>query len=286
MGNISPPHADGVMATGSGKGPEGRIAAFFDLDKTVIASSSTLAFTRPFYDSGLLSKRAVIKAAAAHLMFTFTAADHNQVEHLRRHVIDMCEGWDAGQIRAIVAETLDEVMAPLVYTGAADLIAEHKAAGHDVVLISASGVEMVEPIGAMLGVDHVAASRMTLTPDGHYAGSLDFYCYGEEKAVEMRRLAQLHGYDLDASFAYSDSVTDVPMLSAVGHPVAVNPDRQLRRIAVDNGWVTVDFERTEPLSGHFGGASSKVAVAVAVGVGAAAVGGVGLHAIRSHRRAG
>ncbi|GAC67611.1 hypothetical protein GS4_08_01960 [Gordonia soli NBRC 108243] len=264
------------------KSTDRKIAAFFDLDKTVIAKSSTLAFSRPFFDEGLINRRSVLKSSYAQFLFLVTAADHDQVEQLRRHVTAMCAGWDAEQVRTIVHETLHDVVHPLVFAEAAELIEHHQRQGHDVVLISASGREMVEPIGEMLGVDHVRASHMRIA-DGHYTGELDFYCYGPEKAIAMADMAQQLGYDLPASFAYSDSITDLPMLSAVGHPVAVNPDRQLRRHAGDHGWPVLSFNRPVSARDRLPHTSSRVAGAVAAGAGAAALGMLGYRALRGSR---
>ena len=112
----------------------------------------------------------------------------------------------------------------------------------DIVIVSASGAEVVEPIGEMLGADRVVATRMEIV-DGKYTGTIDYYAYAEEKARAIERLAETVGYDLDASYAYSDSVTDVHMLEVVGHPFAVNPDRELRRIATTNEWPILSFVR-------------------------------------------
>lgn len=222
-----------------------RAAAFFDLDKTIIARSSAFAFSRPFYSGGLITRRAVLRSAYAHFLFLAGGADHDQMERMRRYLSDLCTGWDVQQVRDIVAETLDRLITPAVYAEATQLIAEHRLAGRDVVIVSASGAEVVGPIGAMLGADHILATRM-LVADGRYTGEVETYMYGEEKARGVRELARRYGYDLQASYAYSDSVTDLPMLSAVGHPVAVNPDRALRREALARDWPTVDF--TNPSS--------------------------------------
>ncbi|PXW26723.1 UNVERIFIED_CONTAM: HAD superfamily hydrolase (TIGR01490 family) [Williamsia faeni] len=221
------------------------IAAFFDLDKTIIAKSSSLAFSRPFFDQGLINRRSVLKSSYAQFMFLLSAADHDQVERMRKHVTEMCTGWDVEQVSSIVRETLQDIVHPLVFAEAADLIAGHKARGHDVVIVSASGAEIVEPIGEMLGADYSMASRMKVA-DGKYAGVMDFYCYGEEKVVAMNDIARSVGYDLSQCFAYSDSITDLPMLSAVGHPTVINPDRNLRREAGERGWPMLSF--TKPVS--------------------------------------
>ena len=224
----------------------GRIAAFFDLDKTVIAKSSVLAFSRPFFDQGLLNRRTVIENTYAQFLYLLSGADHDQAQRMRAYIAAMCEGWNVEQIKSIVAETLHEIVDPLVFREAADLIADHKLRGHDVVVISASGEEVVTPIAEALGASHSTASRMRIV-DGRYAGELEFYCFGEEKVTAMKELAERYGYDLARSYAYSDSSTDIPMLQAVGYPRAVNPDRALRRVAAERGWPVLTFVKPVPL---------------------------------------
>ena len=219
-----------------------RAAAFFDLDKTVIAKSSTLAFSRPFYRGGLVNRRAVLKSSFAQFVFLLQGADADSMDRMRDYLKVLCTGWPVDQVNAIVAETLHELIDPMVYAEAVALFDEHHAAGRDVVIVSSSGEEVVGPIGAMLGVDHVVATRMQVV-DGRYTGEIDFYAYGEGKADAMRRLAAEHGYDLAQSWAYSDSVTDRPMLEMVGNPVAVNPDKALRRHAAEQGWRLRQFAR-------------------------------------------
>ena len=217
-----------------------RQAAFFDLDKTIIAKSSTLAFGKQFFAGGLINRRAVLKATYAQLVYMGSGADEDQIEKIRRHLVEMVEGWDVDQVRSIVAETLHDVVDPIVYNEATELIAEHRAEGRDIVIVSASGAEVVEPIGAMLGVDHVIATQIKIV-DGKYSGDIEFYAYGENKADAIERLAEQRGYDLSRCHAYSDSATDLPMLKVVGHPTAVNPDRELKSIALDRGWPILHF---------------------------------------------
>ena len=219
-----------------------RAAAFFDLDKTVIAKSSTLAFSRPFYRGGLVNRRAVLKSSVAQFVYLLQGADEVSMDRMRDYLKALCVGWPVETVDAIVAETLHELINPMVYAEAVALFDEHHAAGRDVVIVSSSGEEVVGPIGAMLGVDHVVATRMQVL-DGVYTGEIDFYAYGEDKAVAMRELAVSHDYDLSQSWAYSDSVTDRPMLELVGNPVAVNPDKALRRHAAEMGWRLREFKR-------------------------------------------
>ncbi|MCW2622454.1 MAG: morphological differentiation-associated protein [Frankiales bacterium] len=222
--------------------PVRRSAAFFDLDKTVIAKSSTLAFGKEFYRGGLVNRRAVLKSSFAQFVYVLQGADEDQLNRMRDYLKQLCAGWPVDQVEAIVAETLHELIDPLVYAEAVALFDEHQAAGRDVVLVSSSGAEVVGPIGRMLGVDHVVATRMAVA-DGRYTGEIELYAYGENKAVAMRELAMQRGYDLSASYAYSDSITDVPMLAAVGHPTAVNPDKALRKVAAQNDWPVQAFRR-------------------------------------------
>ena len=184
-------------------------AAFFDLDKTIIAKSSTLAFSKPFQAGGLISRRAVLRSAYAQFVYLVGGADHDQMEKMRQFMSQLCAGWDVATVREIVADTLHNVVDPLVYDEAVTLIEEHHLAGRDVVIVSASGTEVVEPIGAMLGADHVVATRLEIE-DGKYTGEIEYYAYAEEKARAIEELAAERGYDLASSYAYSDSVTDVP----------------------------------------------------------------------------
>ena len=219
-----------------------RPAAFFDLDKTIIATSSTLAFSKPFQAGGLITRRAVLRSAYAQFVYLVGGADHDQMEKMRQFLSGLCTGWDVQTVRDIVAETLHHVVDPLVYDEAVSLIEEHHLAGRDVIIVSASGAEVVEPIGDLLDADGVVATRMRIV-DGRYTGEIDYYAYGENKAAALTRLAEENGYDLERSYAYSDSVTDLRMLEAVGHPYAVNPDRELRREAVARGWPVLVFTR-------------------------------------------
>ena len=217
-------------------------AAFFDLDKTVIAKSSTLAFGRPFYRGGLVNRRAVLKSSFAQFVYLLQGADEPSMDRMRDYLQALCAGWSVEQVTAIVAETLHDLIEPMVYAEAVALFEEHRAAGRDVVIVSSSGEEVVLPIGEMLGVDHVIATRMVVA-DGTYTGAIEFYAYGEGKAVAVRELAGERGYDLAQCWAYSDSVTDRPLLELVGNPVAVNPDKALRRHAAEQGWRLREFQR-------------------------------------------
>ncbi|HEU4513150.1 MAG TPA: HAD-IB family hydrolase [Nocardioidaceae bacterium] len=251
----------------------GRPAAFFDLDKTIIAKSSTLAFSRPFYAGGLITRGSVLRSAYAQFVYLVGGADHDQMEKMREYLSDLSAGWDVQTVRDIVADTLHHIVDPLVYDEAVSLIEEHQLEGRDVVIVSASGTEVVEPIGEMLGADAVIATRMEIE-DGKYTGEIGFYAYARNKATAIEELAKEKGYDLSRSYAYSDSVTDVHMLEIVGHPYAVNPDRELRKVAAARGWPVLWFNRPVALHRRVRLPSSKptlaaIALGTAVSVGGA-----------------
>jgi HAD superfamily hydrolase (TIGR01490 family) len=245
----------------------GRSGAFFDLDKTVLAKSSALAFGRPFYRERLITRRDVVSAAYAQLLFRLGGADEQQMVRTRDYLAQLCKGWRVEQVSQIVREALAELIHPYVYAEAAALIEEHLAAGRDVVLVSASGEEIVRPIGELLGVTDIIATRMVVA-DGRYSGDVEFYAAGPYKVEAVRQLAEERGYALADSYAYSDSVTDVPLLEAVGHPTAVNPDRGLRRIATEQGWPVLEFRHPVPLVRRLR-ARPGLAAAFGVGVGIA-----------------
>jgi len=262
-------------------------AAFFDLDKTIIATSSTLALGRAFYNAGLISRKDVVKGAYARFVYHLGGVDADRMDRLRDGMAKTITGWDAEQVRTVIAEALYELIDPLVYDEAAALIEEHRAAGRAVVIVSSSGEEVVAPIGAMLGADHVVASRMVVD-EGRYTGEVDFYAFGPFKAEAMHDLAERHHWRLADSFAYTDSFTDVPMLEAVGHPFAVNPDRALRRKATAREWPVLEFDHPVPLRARFPKLPAP-SRSVAVGVAGAAVvaAAASWHAVRVYgRRAG
>ncbi|GAA3865188.1 HAD family hydrolase [Streptomyces sedi] len=264
----------GAYARGVENLPQPRTAAFFDLDKTVIAKSSTVTFSRSFYQGGLINRRAVLRTAYAQFLFLLGGADHEQTERMREYLSALCRGWNVQQVREIVAEALHEVIDPIIYDEAASLIERHHEAGRDVVIVSTSGAELVEPIGELLGADRVVATRMVVA-DGCYTGEVDYYAYGPTKAEAIAELAVSEGYDLARCYAYSDSVTDLPMLESVGHPHAVNPDRALRKEATAREWPVLTFERPVRLRQRVSlGIPSRPALVATAAVAAATAGGL------------
>lgn len=258
------------------------IAAFFDLDKTILAKSSSFAFARPFYKEGLIGRADVIKSAYAQFVYLASGADHDQMESMRQYMSNLVTGWEVEKVQQIVAETLDTIVDPMVYEEALDLIAHHRMLGHQIIIISSSGTDVVEPIGERLGADLAIGTQVGIE-DGKYTGEILFYAYGPGKAEAMRSLAGERGYDLAQCYAYSDSFTDVPMLEAVGHPVAVNPDAELRKLAVENEWPIRDFAKPVAMKSRL---DKRQAAAAGAGVALGAVAlGIAWYARRRSLRA-
>ena len=216
-------------------------AAFFDLDKTVIAKASMVAFGGPLYREGLISRALVLRALWGQLVYMHLGASEEKLARMRESVLALTKGWEQDRVRRIVEETLEAIVEPIIYAEAADLIEQHRGEGRLTVIVSASPEEIVAPLGRFLGVDHVIGTRAEIDDEGRYTGGMSFYAYGPFKAEAMRAMAERLDIDLDASWAYSDSATDIPMLEVVGHPVAVNPDRVLARYAREREWEVRTF---------------------------------------------
>ena len=236
-------------------------AAFFDLDKTVISKSSSLALSKPFYKAGLVTRSQLLKGAYAQLVYLMIGADEKRMERAKDGMLALTKGWDEEEVEAVVSEALERVVDPFIYQEAMDLIALHKALGRKVFIVSSSPEGVVRPLAQRLGVEDVIATRAEVV-DGKFTGNLEFYAYREQKAEAIR---ELEGIDLEGSYAYSDSITDLPMLEAVGNPVAVNPDRELRKIAEQREWKIRDFRRPVRLRQRFIPAARPSPVAVLAG---------------------
>jgi phosphoserine phosphatase len=164
---------------------------------------------------------------------------------------------------------LEKILAPIIYAEALELFEEHLDAGRKIFLVSSSPLEIVAHLADYLGIDECIASRSRVDTDGRYTGELEFYCYGDAKGEAVRAVAEGAGIDLAGSYAYSDSITDLPMLEVVGHPVAVNPDRELRREAEARDWDVRDFRRPVRLRTRIVKTATHPRTQVAAGVVAA-----------------
>jgi HAD superfamily hydrolase (TIGR01490 family) len=245
-------------------------AAFFDLDKTIISRSSSLALSRPLYRAGMVTRGQLLRGAYAQLVYLLVGADEDKMERLKEGMLALTRGWDRSQVERLVQDVLLDVIDPYVYQEALDLMDLHRSEGRRIYIVSSSPEEIVRPLARHFGISGVIATRAEVGDDGRYTGELDFYAYGVQKAEAIQGLAARVGIDLSRSFAYSDSITDVPMLEAVGNPVAVNADKELRKIAEERDWQIRDFRRPVRLRSRIASTASQPRTQVAAGVLAAA----------------
>jgi HAD superfamily hydrolase (TIGR01490 family) len=250
-----------------------RAAAFFDLDRTLMAGSSAFAFGRAAYETGLVSRRQLASDAWANAKFRLQGSTDAATDELRDRIGGMLEGTRVRDLERLGGRVLMHVL-PRVYPQMLDVAYEHQDAGRPIYICTAASAEMAELLAYVLRFDGGIGSRSEIR-DGHYTGRPGGpFTYREGKAVAMRELAAQEGIDLAESYAYSDSESDLPMLEAVGNPVAVNPDRPLAAIAAERGWPVMTFETL--------GRRVKIAGAALTAV---AVGGLGSALAGRHRRA-
>jgi HAD superfamily hydrolase (TIGR01490 family) len=217
-----------------------RAAAFFDLDRTLIRRSSALALAGSFREHGVIGRGQLAKAAAWQLLFAARGAGAETVRKAAEDGLMILKGFAVDDLRSLVAGAMEPVLKPLVYREPLDLVGRHKERGEPVYIVSATLQEIVEELARELEFDGAIGSTCEIV-DGVYTGRSLRAAHGEGKAAAIRELAEQEGLDLAASTAYSDSHTDLPFLAAVGNPVAVNPDRELRRVAVERGWPVLEF---------------------------------------------
>jgi HAD superfamily hydrolase (TIGR01490 family) len=243
-------------------------AAFFDLDKTIISRSSSLALSRPMYRAGMVTRGQLVRGAYAQLVYALVGADEKKMDRLKEGMLQLTKGWDRAEVERLVHGVIIDVIDPYVYQEALDLMALHRSEGRAVYIVSSSPEEIVRPLARHFGVAGVLATRAKIV-DGLYTGELEFYCAGEGKAEAVRSLAERIGIDLTSSYAYSDSIADLPMLESVGHPVAVNPDKELRKQAEEREWDIRDFRRPVRLRTKIAQTAAQPKTQFAAGVVAA-----------------
>lgn len=238
-------------------------AAFFDLDKTLMAGSSGIFFARAAYESGMISRRRLARDAYENLRFRLRGSTDDRADEVRRRVGEMISGVPVRELRRLSPRVLAGVL-PRLYPQMLERAYAHQDAGRLVYIVTAASQEMADLLAHVLAFDGGLGSRSEIV-DGRYTGrAAGPFNYREGKVLSMRELAASEGIDLASSYAYSDSESDLPMLRAVGHPVVVNPDADLRRIALEEGWEILRLDRL--------GRRLKVIAGLA---GAAALGGLG-----------
>ncbi|MDX2342654.1 MAG: HAD-IB family hydrolase [Acidimicrobiia bacterium] len=224
-------------------GDNRQAAAFFDLDRTLIAGSSAFVFGLAAWRADMMPTSELLSDAKKAITFRFTGASDDKANAVRDRILQAITGSRVEDLMALADDVIPRLLDD-VRKESQGFIDLHTEAGRATYLVTASPIEIVQSLAVELGMTGAIAT-VAETVDGVYTGGLsEPFCYGPAKADAMRRVAEREGYDLDLCYAYSDSVSDLPMLEIVGHPVAVNPDNGLEAVARTRGWPIVEFSRT------------------------------------------
>jgi HAD superfamily hydrolase (TIGR01490 family) len=219
-----------------------RAAAFFDLDKTLMAGSSGVFFARAAYETGMISRSRLVKDIYENVRFRLLGSTDDRADDVRRRVGEMIEGVRVRDLERLSPRVLSGVL-PRLYPQMLERAYAHQDAGEPVYILTAASQEMADLLARVLAFDGGLGSRSEIV-DGRYTGRpAGPFNYREGKAIVMREVAEREQIDLAASYAYSDSESDLPMLRAVGNAVVVNPDAALRRIALQEGWEIIALDR-------------------------------------------
>jgi HAD superfamily hydrolase (TIGR01490 family) len=248
-------------------------AAFFDLDRTLMQGSSAYQFGRAAYAAGLLSRRQLASDAWANVRFRLRGSTDEDTHALRDRISQSLAGTRVRDMERLGAPVLARVL-PRVYPQMLALAHEHQDAGRRAYIVTAASNELADVLARVLALDGGIGSRFSEIRDGVYTGRpTGLFVYREEKALAIEQLAAREDISLEDSYAYSDSASDLPMLRAVGHPVAVNPDHELLGVARQEGWEVLRFDRL----------GRRLKTAAGVGVTAVA-GGLGTATLVRKRR--
>lgn len=220
-----------------------RAAAFFDLDKTLMAGSSGMQFARVATRQGIIGRRQLASWGVEHLRYRLRGTTDERTGEVLRVARELIRGVPEKTIARMEPEVMAAIL-PRVFPQMLDEVHAHQDAGRPAFIVSAAGNGIVESLARVLGMEGGIGTRYEVDAAGDFTGRFDGpFVYGPGKVEAMQNFAERHEIDLDASYAYSDSLSDLPMLRAVGNPVAVNPDPPLAEIAKAKGWQTMRFER-------------------------------------------
>ena len=224
-------------------GEAGRAAAFFDLDKTLMQGSSGFQFARAVHEAGMLTRRQLAADALANLRFRLHGSSDEQSEALRIRIATSLQGVRVRDLDRLGVRAMQRIL-PRLYPQMLTVAYAHQDAGRPVYIVTAAAHDMAQLLARVMTFDGALGSTLSEVQDGIYTGRPSgAFLYGARKAVAVRELARREGFELPACYAYSDSSSDVPMLQAVGHPVAVNPDSKLEQLARESGWEILRYDR-------------------------------------------
>ncbi len=238
----------------------GRGAAFFDLDKTLMQGSSGFQFARAVREAGMISRRQLVSDAMANVRFRLRGAGDDEAEALRVRIATSLEGVRVRDLERLGVRAMQRIL-PRLYPKMLTIAYAHQDAGRPAYIVTAAAQGMAEVLARVMTFDGALGSALGEVEQGVYTGrTTGAFLYGGAKAVAIQQLAAREGFDLSACYAYSDSVSDAPMLRAVGHPVVVNPDADLEQLAREEGWEILRLDRL----------GQKLAIAGILAVAAAA----------------
>ena len=246
-------------------------AAFFDLDNTFIRGASLFHLARGFAAHHFVSSRDIARFAYGQLTFRLRGEREDQVSSTRERALAFATGHTVSEMRELCVHIYDDYIADKIWPGTRALADLHRRRGEPVWLVTAAPIELAEAVAARLGLDGALGTEAEAV-DGKFTGRLiGDILHGPAKGVAVRALAEREGYDLTVCHAYSDSANDLPMLTLVGHPHAVNPDHRLRERAEAEGWPVTDYRTGVrllraglPSAALTGAASGAVAAGVAL----------------------
>jgi HAD superfamily hydrolase (TIGR01490 family) len=235
-------------------------AAFFDVDNTLVRGSTLYFLGRGMYQRGYFTKADISRFVVANLRFRMTGTEKKEViDRFQKAATDFVGGHQVSDILKLGEEIYDEYVSPKLWERTCEIAREHLTRGEDVWLVTAAPQDMANIIAQRLGLTGAIGSKVIIK-DGIYTGELDGkLLHGTEKAVAIQNLAEERGYKLEECASYSDSHNDIPLLTAVGHPSAINPDALLRIKALAEGWPIHDFRRARYLNRLLGPAVSRLA---------------------------
>jgi HAD superfamily hydrolase (TIGR01490 family) len=219
--------------------PQPRIGAFFDLDKTLIAENSGSLYMRYRYQRGEIGGLDLLKGIGAYLQYKLGVLD---IRNWTKNMMVQFRGQSEAELEREARVWFDEMVAPHIYPEAAELVRKHHDQGHVVAIVSGATKFVVRPVAERLGLPHILYTRLEVE-NGLFTGRvIEPICFEEGKIYWIQQFIEQHRIDLAKSFFYTDSITDLPLLDIVGHPVAANPDPLLYRTAVRRRWPVRFFD--------------------------------------------
>ena len=216
-----------------------RIGAFFDMDKTLIAENSGSLYMRYRYARGEISGMELLKGLGAYIQYKVGMLD---IRNWTKNMMLQFKDSNALELEQQARDWFDELVAPTIYPEAEELVRKHQAQDHIVVVVSGATKFVVQPLAERLKIEHMLYTRLEVEGGVFTGRVIEPICFEEGKIYWLQQFIDEHEIDLAKSWFYTDSITDMPLMDIVGHPVAVNPDPLLYRTAVKRRWPVRFFE--------------------------------------------